>query len=154
MDDKIFIDNSTTNKYENLLIYPSMDKYLSSRKAPFISYLDRFRKYLLGKEKIVLLLGYSFGDDHINDVIINGLNNNHRLSIITFAFDEHTFEKGIEILGKYPNFSIYTDKKKYINRTESEFICDKNIGNFNNFISVIDSLGSQKPNDPIIKPAK
>jgi len=153
-DDKIFIDNSTTNKYENLLIYPSMDKYLSSRKAPFISYLDRFRKYLLGKEKIVLLLGYSFGDDHINDVIINGLNNNHRLSIITFAFDEHTFEKGIEILGKYPNFSIYTDKKKYINRTESEFICDKNIGNFNNFISVIDSLGSQKPNDPIIKPAK
>ena len=145
---KIFIENSTTREYEDLLIYPSMDKYLSSRKAPFISYLDRLRKYLLINEKVILILGYSFSDEHINDLIINGLNNNPRLSILAFSFDEKTYKKGIDLLGLYPNVSIYTNKKKHINREESEFIYDKNIGDFNCFIEVLNSL--IKPNETVI----
>lgn len=147
-DDKIYIDNNGSNKSENLLIYPSMDKYLSSRKAPFISYLDRLRKYLIDKEKIVFVLGYSFGDAHINEVIVNGLNNNHRLSVIVLAFDETTFKKGIEILGNYPNFSIYTEKKKFTNRKESDFDSPTNIGDFNQFISIIDDITFSKTVDP------
>jgi hypothetical protein len=144
-ESKIFIENGTDGKYEDLLIYPSMDKYLSSRKAPFISYLDRLRKYLLINEKVIFILGYSFSDDHINDLIINGLNNNPRLSIIAFTFDDITYKKGIDLLGLYPNVSIYTDKKKYINRTESEFEYDKNIGDFNCFVEVLNTL--IKPNE-------
>ena len=147
-DNKIYIDNNGSNRSENLLIYPSMDKYLSSRKAPFISYLDRLRKYLIDKEKIVFVLGYSFGDAHINEVIVNGLNNNHRLSIIALAFDESTFEKGIEILGNYPNFSIYTEKKKFTNRKKSDFDSPTNIGDFNQFISIIDEITFAKTVDP------
>jgi len=148
-DDKIYIDNSIGETSENLLIYPSMDKYLSSRKAPYISYLDRFRKYLIDKEKIVFVLGYSFCDDHINEVIVNGLSNNYRLSVIAFAYDETTFKKGIELLGSHPNFSIYTDKKKYSNRKESEFNNEKNIGDFNNFISIIDEISFSKANQEL-----
>jgi hypothetical protein len=144
-NDKIYIDNSGSSVSENLLIYPSMDKYLSSRKAPYISYLDRLRKYLVDKEKIVFILGYSFGDDHINEVIVNGLNNNHRLTVIAFAFDDDTFQKGIKLLGDYPNFSIYTEKKKYSNRRESEFVSPTNIGDFNNFITLIDEITFSKP---------
>lgn len=145
IDDKIYIDNNKGTSSENLLIYPSMDKYLSSRKAPYISYLDRFRKYLIDKEKIVFVLGYSFGDDHINEVIVNGLNSNHRLSLIALAFDDGTFRKGVDLLGSYPNFSIYTDKKKYANRRESDFDSPSNIGDFNNFISLIDEITFTKP---------
>lgn len=148
-DGKIFIDNSMNDDFENLLVYPSMDKYISSRKAPFISYMDRFRKYLLGKEKLLLILGYSFGDEHVNDIVINGLNNNSRLSVFVFTFNEDTFKKGIEIIGKYPNISIYTDKNKYVNKTKSEFKYDKNIGDFNNFVTVLDSLINQKKSEII-----
>lgn len=148
-DGKIFIDNSKSDDFENLLVYPSMDKYISSRKAPFISYMDRFRKYLLGKEKLLLILGYSFGDEHVNDIVINGLNNNSRLSVFAFAYNEETFNKGIEIIGKYPNISIYTDKKKYVNKTKSEFKNDKNIGDFNNFVTVLDSLINQNKSEII-----
>jgi len=145
-DDKIYIDNSgSSSSTENLLIYPSMDKYLSSRKAPYISYLDRLRKYLIDKEKIVFVLGYSFGDDHINEVIVNGLNNNHRLTVIAFAYDDVTFKQGINLLGSHPNFSIYTDKKKYSNRRESEFDSSMNIGDFNNLITLIDEITFSKP---------
>lgn len=145
--EKIFIENNTNTDYENLLVYPSMDKYLSSRKAPFISYLDRFRRYLLGSEKVLFILGYSFGDDHVNEIIINGLNNNSRLSVFAFSFDEATFKKGIDILGIYPNMSIYTGNKKYVNKMESELRSDKNIGDFNVFVTVLDSLINQKKNE-------
>lgn len=148
INDKIYIDNNISNSSENLLIYPSMDKYLSSRKAPYISYLDRLRKYLNDKEKIVFVLGYSFGDDHINEVIVNGLNNNHRLSVIAFAYDDATFKQGISLLGSYPNFSIYTDKKKYSNRRESVFNSISNIGDFNNLITLIDEITFSKPGSP------
>jgi hypothetical protein len=144
--DQIFIENNTNSEYEDLLIYPSMDKYLSSRKAPFIAYLDRFRKYLLNNEKVLLILGYSFSDDHVNDIIINGLNNNSRLSVFAFCYDEKTLDKCIDVLGKYPNISAYSENEKFINRTKSKFECDKNIGDFNNFIEVINSLvNQQKP---------
>jgi hypothetical protein len=151
INDKIYIDNSGIGASENLLIYPSMDKYLSSRKAPYISYLDRLRKYLVDKEKIVFVLGYSFGDDHINEVIVNGLNNNHRLSVMAFAFDDETFQKGIKLLGDYPNFSIFTEKKKYSNRRESDFVSPTNIGDFNNFITLIDEITFSKPIAPDTK---
>lgn len=137
---KIFIENNISKEYENLLVYPSMDKYLSSRKAPFIAYLDRFRKYMLETEKVLLVIGYSFGDEHVNEIIINGLNNNHRLSVFAFAFDNITYENGVKLLGIYPNVSIYTERKKFVNRAESLFECESNIGDFNNFIKVIDSL--------------
>lgn len=144
--DQIFIENNTNSEYEDLLIYPSMDKYLSSRKAPFIAYLDRFRKYLLNNEKVLLILGYSFSDDHVNDIIINGLNNNSRLSVFAFCYDEKTLNKCIDVLGEYPNISAYSDNEKFVNRTKSEFESDNNIGDFNNFITVINSLvNQQKP---------
>lgn len=143
-EEKIFIENNINEEFENLLIYPSMDKYLSSRKAPFISYFDRFRKYLLKNEKILLILGYSFSDEHVNEIIINGLNSNTLLSVFSFAYDDKTYKEGIKTLGIYPNFSIYTDKKKYINRTETEFDYKNNIGDFNNFIELINSLLKDK----------
>jgi hypothetical protein len=144
LEDKIYIENNISEGYENLLVYPSMDKYLSSRKAPYISYLDRFRKYLLENEKVLIVLGYSFGDDHVNDIIINGLNNNTRLSILVFAYNEETYKRVFGILGLYPNVSIYTEKKKYVNRTETELKYENNIGDFNHFVTILDSLINQK----------
>ena len=146
--EQIFIENNTNSEYEDILIYPSMDKYLSSRKAPFIAYLDRFRKYLLNNEKVLLILGYSFSDDHVNDIIINGLNNNSRLSVFAFCYDEKTLNKCIDVLGKYPNISAYSDKQKFVNKTKSEFESDTNIGDFNNFITVVNSLVNQ--NKPML----
>jgi hypothetical protein len=149
INETIFIENNISDEYENLLIYPSMDKYLSSRKAPFIAYLDRFRKYLLVNEKVLLILGYSFCDDHVNDIIINGLNNNSRLSVFAFCYDEQTLNKCIDVLGKYPNISAYADKFKFVNKLKSEFTNEKNIGDFNNFVTVINSLVNQKKPDII-----
>lgn len=139
-DGKIIVDNNLNEEYEKMLVYPSIDKYLSSRKAPFVAYMDRFRKYLLENEKILFILGYSFNDEHVNEIIINGINNNARLSIFAFAYDEETYQRGLELFKVYPNISFYTDKKKYTNRIERSFDDCPNMGDFNNFVGLLDSL--------------
>jgi len=65
---------------DELVIYPSKEKYDSSRKQPFIAYFDRLKNYLLNGELLFIFTGYSFSDQHINEIIFNCLRQNHRLS--------------------------------------------------------------------------
>lgn len=49
------------------LIYPQATKYLETQKDPFAKIFDCFRRVLLSPENHLLgIVGYSFGDDHIN----------------------------------------------------------------------------------------
>ena len=56
------IENIKDEKNE-LVIYPSKEKYDSSRKQPFIAYFDRLKKYLLSGELLFIFTGYSFSVD-------------------------------------------------------------------------------------------
>lgn len=55
----------------NVVIYPQSTKYTASREDPFGCLFENFRDLLSPARKQVLLVcGYSFGDDHINDDIV------------------------------------------------------------------------------------
>jgi hypothetical protein len=74
---------------QELVIYPSKEKYDSSRKQPFIAYFDRLHAYLLDGELLFIVTGYSFSDQHINDIIFNCLRQNKRLfCVVLFYRDE------------------------------------------------------------------
>jgi hypothetical protein len=49
-----------------IVIYPSREKYESSRKQPFIAYFDRLKTFLQDGERLFIINGYSFSDEHIN----------------------------------------------------------------------------------------
>ena len=91
---------------DELVIYPSKDKYESSRKQPFLTYLDRLKNYLRNGEIFFIISGYSFSDDHINEVIFNALKQNNRLNAITFLFDNESFEKIKPYALKIPNLTL------------------------------------------------
>ncbi len=71
---------------DELMIFPSREKYTESRKLPFITFQDRFRKFLSGGESLLIIVGYSFSDEHINEIILQGLRSNPRLAIIALMF--------------------------------------------------------------------
>lgn len=73
---------------DELMVFPSRDKYSESRKLPFITFQDRFRRFLFGGEALLIICGYSFSDEHINEIIFQGLRSNPRLSIIALIFGE------------------------------------------------------------------
>jgi hypothetical protein len=52
-------------------IYPSDTKYEESRRVPFVVLQDRFRRAMHQPETLVIISGYSFGDDHLNDLMFD-----------------------------------------------------------------------------------
>jgi hypothetical protein len=73
---------------DEVVIYPSRDKYSESRRLPYLTYIDRFRRFLAAGERILLINGYSFGDEHLNEVLRQGLQSNSRLAIHAFFFGD------------------------------------------------------------------
>ena len=61
---------------DNIIIYPSILKYDNSKKQPYISLMDRLSNYLRQPDSILIVCGYSFRDQHINERIITALRSN------------------------------------------------------------------------------
>jgi hypothetical protein len=66
-------------------IYPSDTKYDESRRVPFVVLQDRFRRALYTAESVVLITGYSWRDEHLNELLIEAARRRPRSEIITFT---------------------------------------------------------------------
>ena len=94
-----------------LVIYPSREKYEASRKQPFTSYFDRLKEFLLSGEGIFIISGYSFSDEHINEIIFNALNQNNRIHIVAFFYEDAPLIKITESGKNLPNFTLLSPKR-------------------------------------------
>jgi hypothetical protein len=108
------IDNIEKEGNE-VVIYPSKEKYDSSRKQPFISYFDRLKTFLTNGELLLIISGYSFSDQHINEVIFNSLRQNNRLHIVVFAYADETIEELYKLSSSYLNLGAFGPKKGIVN---------------------------------------
>ena len=66
---------------DELMVYPSRQKYSDSRRLPFMAYQDRLRRLLASGETLLLVCGYSFSDEHVNEIIFQSLRSNPRLAV-------------------------------------------------------------------------
>lgn len=71
----------------NTLIYPQATKYVETQKDPFAKLFDCFRKTLAEQSSHVLaIVGYSFGDNHINAEIENALRQrSNKTTVVAFS---------------------------------------------------------------------
>jgi hypothetical protein len=114
------IDNIKDEENE-LVIYPSKEKYDSSRKQPFIAYFDRLKNYLLNGELLFIFTGYSFSDQHINEIIFNCLRQNNRLSAVVFFFKDDEVESLHNLTLPYMNLNVFGPTKAIINGNLGEW---------------------------------
>jgi len=77
-------------KAENIdiLIYPSILKYGEAKKFPNISLIDRLSNFLKQDDTVLFICGYSFGDAHINEVILSALKTNTTSHVFVLFYDE------------------------------------------------------------------
>jgi SIR2-like protein len=73
---------------DDLVIYPSHQKYADSRRLPFLAYHDRLRHLVTSGEALLVICGYSFSDQHLNEVIYQGLRSNSRLAVTALVYDK------------------------------------------------------------------
>jgi hypothetical protein len=65
------------------LILPSFHKYDESRRQPYASMLDRLRRALTERgDALLIVVGFSFSDEHLNAVIFDALENRGRLLVV------------------------------------------------------------------------
>ncbi len=110
------------------LIYPSHLKYEESRKMPYLALIDQLNRFIRKKSSFLILTGYSFGDGHLNDTIVNALKANPTamvLGLMHGSFQRKT--AGKEMVDRYPeayrlakkqhNLNIWTLEKAIIGTT-------------------------------------
>jgi hypothetical protein len=119
------IENIGEEKDE-LVIYPSKEKYSSSRKQPYVAYFDRLKNYLLNGELLFIFTGYSFSDQHINEIVFNCLRQNNRLSVLVFFYKDEEVESLHNITSSYLNLNVFGPKKAIINGNLGEWEFSKN----------------------------
>lgn len=89
-------------------IYPSDTKYEESRRVPFLVLQDRLRRALHQPETLMLISGFSFGDDHLNEMIFDAATRRERSEFVVFSFDDITDDlanrakntPNIQVIGK------------------------------------------------------
>jgi hypothetical protein len=108
-----------------LVIYPSKEKYDSSKKQPYIAYFDRLKNNLLSGELLFVFTGYSFSDQHINEIIFNCLRQNNRLTVLVFFFKDSEVENLHKQTSSYMNLNVFGPTKTIINGNlgEWEYLC-------------------------------
>jgi hypothetical protein len=92
---------------QQLLIYPSHLKYDESRQMPYYAMLDRLRVFLRSDQCVLVTCGYSFGDEHINGYIRQGLEGNPNAACIGMIFsDRADVPKGVNLAKRLANLSL------------------------------------------------
>ena len=112
---------------QSYLIYPSHLKYDQSRKMPYLAMLDRLKAFLLAPSSLLFICGYSFADEHINDVICRSLEANPTAHVFACVFGElerENYKLARQCALATPNLSLLGFDKAIIGRTLGEWSGD------------------------------
>lgn len=111
-------------KGEQLLIYPSHLKYDQSRQMPFYAMLDRLRVFLRSDQCVLLACGYSFGDEHINACIREGLSGNPNAACFGMIFNDLAdAPKAVELAKHHANFTLLAADGGVVGTVERSWDC-------------------------------
>lgn len=76
-----------------VMIYPSHLKYDQNRRMPYLAMLDRLRAFFRSDPNrkdssppLLVVCGYSFLDDHLNEVLLDGLRGNRKAQCFALMF--------------------------------------------------------------------
>jgi len=128
---KIFRSSEVKNDATQL-IYPSHLKYDQSRKMPYLALIDQLSNFIKQKSSLLIISGYSFNDDHLNDTIINALKANPSAMVLALMHETYSvvnttggsddrYPKAYKLAEKRPNLNIWTNDKAYIGTNLGEW---------------------------------
>lgn len=104
------------------LILPSYRKYDESRKQPYIAILDRLGRFLAQDDALLVTSGYSFGDEHVNDVLFAALGRPSRTHLIALSRGDPADSSPVVVAAtQRPNIEVLARSKAWIGGQEGEW---------------------------------
>ncbi len=90
------------------LIYPDHLKYDLTQKQPYSALFERLKRFLLTPDTLLLTIGFSFRDAHINAVLDEALAMNANAALMAFQFQSLAAEEpACKLAYEHPNVSVY-----------------------------------------------
>lgn len=77
---------------QQVMIYPSHLKYEQSRRMPYLAMCDRLKAFFRETNPVIVLCGYSFADEHLNELLLDGLRGNksaHCFALLYLKLENH-----------------------------------------------------------------
>lgn len=106
-DKGVFRGTTVEKASSKRVIHPSHLKYQESRRMPYLAMIDRLRAFLKQPTATLILCGYSFRDEHINEVIVQGLQCTQTAISFALLFDKITeYSQAIALATKRSNLNI------------------------------------------------
>jgi hypothetical protein len=114
---------------ERQMIYPSHLKYDQSRRMPYLAMLDRLRSFLARGKAVLVTSGYSFRDQHLNEVILDGLRSNPTAVCFGLLFGPKTnYCDQVKEARKHPNLSLLATDGAVLGTIERDWRPDVQTG--------------------------
>lgn len=96
------------------MIYPSHLKYDQSRKMPYLAMIDRLKAFFRGGDAnrgfappVLIVCGYSFADDHLNEVLLDGLRGNTAAHCFVLTYGGiKSASRSVKLATEQPNMTI------------------------------------------------
>lgn len=104
------------------MIYPSHLKYDQSRRLPYLAMLDRLKSFLARGQAVLITCGYSFADQHLNEVILQGLSGNPKAVCFGLLHgDRSAYSEALSRARKHPNLSLLAADGAVLNTIERDW---------------------------------
>ncbi len=110
----------TVTEADEYIIFPSHEKYSDSRKLPFVAYHDRLRTLLLIPDVLLIVAGYSFADQHINEIILQCLRANSSLAVTVLLHDPATPTLARHA-SQHRNLTVYDPINAYVGTVKGDW---------------------------------
>lgn len=119
------------------MIYPSHLKYDQSRRMPYLAMLDRLRDFLARGQAVLVTCGYSFADQHLNEVILHGLRSNPTAVCFGLLYGPRSgYSEAVSKALKHPNLSLLAADGAVLGTVERDWRDDEQTGHVLHGISV------------------
>jgi hypothetical protein len=110
------------------LIHPSHLKYLQSRKMPYLALMDRLKEFFRKPSPAMIVCGYSFSDEHINQVIRQGLEGNAQAICYALLFKPLAdYPKAIQIAAQRSNLTLVAPDEAIVGTKRLKWADDEEI---------------------------
>lgn len=141
---------------EGVLIHPSELKYDESRRMPYLAMMDRLRAFLRQPSAFLVTAGYSFADDHLNEVILQGARSNPTCAVYGLLFKNFDEEVAAAKLEKRvsTNVTLVAKDGGVVRGTRSGWLKDEhdphdaraesNLGDFGQLAKFVRNLASSR----------
>lgn len=150
LSDGVVIRNWEVGSFEGLLLHPSEQKYDQSRRMPYLAMIDRLRTFLRQSSAFLVTIGYSYADQHLNEVLIQGLRSNEKAAAFGLLYKNLSEEVGAaKIASRLPtNFNVLARDQGIVRGISGPWLphsagpTENTLGDFSVFAEFLASLRS------------